>query len=81
MPSPERRSPAPPPASIHDNRLTSPQRAALQDLRQFGWELAFIRHPPFELPQAFVFDRARKAIAVIEPDGHLEPGPALHLRR
>ena len=60
--------------------LNEEQRIALSDLERFGWELKFIRHPPFLDPVAVIFDSDRGVHAVIERDGTLREHVALPLR-
>lgn len=76
----ERRRPGRLSHGTANHQLTDPQLAALRDLRQFGWELMFVRHQPFQPPMTIVYDAQRQAFAVIEPDGHLNESPDLRLR-
>ncbi|GAB3356062.1 hypothetical protein GCM10027430_24730 [Lysobacter tyrosinilyticus] len=52
----------------------------LRDLERFGWELRFIRRPPFQDSIPVVIDGDRKALSVINPDGSLDNHPNLKLR-
>jgi hypothetical protein len=60
--------------------LNVDQRLALAGLEQFGWELKFVRRPPFQKPIPVVFDPDRKKFAVLEPDGRLNEKPGFEIR-
>ena len=60
--------------------LNPDQLMTLRGLEQFGWELKFIRRPPFMAKVAVVFDGDRKSYAIIEADGTLNEKNELHIR-
>lgn len=60
--------------------LNEDQLMTLRGLEQFGWELKFIRRPPFQAKVAVVFDGDRKSYAVIEADGTLNEKNELNIR-
>ena len=60
--------------------LNEDQLMTLRGLEQFGWELKFIRRPPFKEKVAVVFDGDRKSYAVIEADGALNEKNELDIR-
>lgn len=60
--------------------LNSDQLMTLRGLEQFGWELKFIRRPPFQPKVAVVFDGDRKSYAIIEADGSLNEKNDLNIR-
>jgi len=61
-------------------QLNEAQRATLNELERFGWELKFIRRPLFQESVPVVFDRERKAYAALRPDGTLDDRPAFDIR-
>ena len=60
--------------------LTFDQLVTLRDLERFGWELKFVRRPPFQNPIPVIFDPERKHYAVILPDGSLDEAESLNIR-
>jgi hypothetical protein len=60
--------------------LTVDQEVALGSLRAFGWELKFIRRPPFTECVAILINTGSDAFSVLEKDGHINFAPALSLR-
>ena len=76
----ERRIPSQRPPSLLTRELNAAQCVTLTGLERFGWELKFIRHPPFLDPVAVIFDSDRGVHAVIERDGTLREHVALPLR-
>lgn len=60
--------------------LNEAQLETLAALERFGWELKFVRRPPFQPSVAVVTDSERKALAVLEPDGTLNESPSLVVR-
>ena len=50
------------------------------ELERFGWELKFVRRPPFQPSIPVVFDADRKQFAVLEPDGTLNENPGFTIR-
>jgi hypothetical protein len=67
-------------ASVLKRQLNAAQILTLRGLEQFGWELKFIRHPPFQAPIAVVSDGDRKKYAVLELDGTLNENPGFPIR-
>jgi len=77
---------------MHERRKMTPQGRALErdlsfdqlvtlrDLERFGWELKFVRRPPFQNPIPVIFDPDRKHYAVILPDGSLDEAESLNIR-
>lgn len=61
-------------------QLNEDQRITLSEIERYGWELKFIRHPPFAPAVPVVFDGERKRFAVLEPDGTLNDNPAITIR-
>ena len=53
-------------------QLNDDQLMTLRDLERFGWELKFVRRPPFQDSVPVVFDGDRKTFAVLRPDGTLD---------
>ncbi|HEY0661875.1 MAG TPA: hypothetical protein VGD21_11225 [Lysobacter sp.] len=74
-----RREPAARAGHLH-LQLNEAQRATLNGLERFGWELKFIRRPLFQEPVPVVFDGERKAYAALRPDGTLDDRPAFDIR-
>ena len=66
---------------ILKKELNDAQRATLQSLEAFGWELKFVRRKPFQPPVAVVFDGDRKKFAVLEMDGTLNENPGFEIRQ
>ncbi len=60
--------------------LNEDQLMTLRGLEQFGWELKFIRRPPFQAKVAVVFDGDRKSYGIIEADGTLNEKNELTIR-
>lgn len=61
-------------------QLNQDQLMTLNDLERFGWELKFIRRPPFRESVAVVFDADRKSFCVLRPDGTLDDNPDIQIR-
>jgi hypothetical protein len=59
--------------------LNDDQICTLVTLERFGWSLKFVRKSPLG-PLAAVYDPEKHALAVIEPDGHLNENPQLSFR-
>lgn len=68
-------------SSVLKRELNEAQRATLQGLEQFGWELKFVRRKPFQPPVAVVFDGDRKHFAVLQADGSLDENPGFDIRQ
>lgn len=62
-------------------QLNEDQRLTLAELERFGWELKFIRKPPFQPAIAVVFDGDRRKFAVLEADGRLNENPGFEIRK
>lgn len=60
--------------------LNDEQLLTLNELERFGWELKFVRKPPFQPSVPVVFDADRKQFAVLEPDGTLNESPGFTIR-
>jgi hypothetical protein len=80
MPDIERRKNEKEYASVLKRQLNDAQMLTLRGLEQFGWELKFIRRPPFEQPIAVVSDGSRTKYAVLERDGSLNENPGFPIR-
>lgn len=76
----ERRVTAGKPGSLLKRELNDDQLITLNELEKFGWELKFVRRPPFQPVVPVVFDGDRKQFAIIEPDGTLNENPAIPIR-
>ncbi len=60
--------------------LNDAQLDTLAAIERFGWELKFVRRPPFQPVIPVVFDGGGQRHAVIESDGRLNESPGLVLR-
>ncbi|HVF34139.1 MAG TPA: hypothetical protein VND91_02325 [Candidatus Saccharimonadia bacterium] len=76
----ERRKSASPAPRALEKELTFDQVVTLRDLERFGWELKFVRRPPFQPPIPVIFDPDRKHYAVIKEDGSLDEAESLNIR-
>jgi len=76
----ERRKPAKPMPATMNRELNNSQSATLVELEHFGWELKFIRRPPFQPIVPVVFDPDRTHYAVLRPDGTLDEHPPIKVR-
>jgi len=63
-----------------EKELSFDQVVTLRELERFGWELKFVRRPPFQPPIPVVFDPDRKHYAVIKQDGSLDEAESLNIR-
>jgi hypothetical protein len=72
------RMPAIPPN--YRSMLNQEQKNALRNIENFGWQLAFVRRPPFESPLFVVSSPDGQRHAVIEGDGEVNMAPSLTLR-
>ncbi|MBA2238049.1 MAG: hypothetical protein H0W24_05020 [Lysobacter sp.] len=61
--------------------LNEDQLETLATLERFGWELKFVRRPPFQPCVAVVMDSEQKSLGVLEPDGSLNESPRLDVRK
>ena len=71
----ERRHGTPPNAALRA-QLNEEQLMTLCDLERFGWELRFVRRPPFQEMVPIVVDGDRKTFSILKADGSLEDTPA-----
>lgn len=76
----ERRQDRNRPTAVLRAQLNEDQLMTLCELERFGWELRFIRNPPFQDAIPVVIDGDRKAYAILKPDGSLEDNPRISLR-
>lgn len=76
----ERRSGEKPRSSNLRQRLNQDQQLELATLERFGWELKFIRQPPFQKPVAVVYDPETRRYAVLREDGTLDENPSFTIR-
>ena len=65
---------------LMQRELNDAQLSTLRALEGYGWELKFIRRPPFQQPIPVVFDGDRKKYAVLKPDGELDENPGFKIR-
>lgn len=75
----ERRRAPPAPSSALHAELNDPQRRMLRELEYFGWELRFVRHPPFMEPMPVLF-AGDAAFIALRPDGSIDEEPAFNVR-
>ncbi|GAA4106467.1 hypothetical protein [Zhongshania borealis] len=54
-----------------DKFLNPAQRAALQQLESFGWQLQLIRRPLFQDPVVVVVNPEGRKLGVLESDGRI----------
>lgn len=76
----ERRQDRAAPNSALRAQLNEEQLMTLRDLERFGWELKFVRRPPFQETIPVVVDGDRKSFSILKADGSLEDNPDLKLR-
>lgn len=67
-------------SSALKRELNDEQLITLRELEKFGWELKFVRRPPFQPSIPVVFDADRKRYAVLEADGTLNENPGFTVR-
>jgi hypothetical protein len=60
--------------------LTPAQLVTLNTMRQFNWQLRFVRRPLFQAPVPVLFDRNGSRFVVLEHDGSINENPVLKLR-
>jgi hypothetical protein len=58
-----------------DQYLTSLQLQSLDHLQDFGWQLAFVRRPLFEMPTVVLLSPEGKQYATLEEEGSLNLEP------
>ncbi|HEV8694725.1 MAG TPA: hypothetical protein VGQ93_11185 [Lysobacter sp.] len=61
-------------------QLNEDQLMTLRELERFGWELKFVRRPPFQELVPVVFDGDRKSFCILKSDGTLEDNPDIKIR-
>lgn len=76
----ERRQDKPAVSAALRAQLNDDQLMTLRDLERFGWELKFVRRPPFQDAIPVVFDGDRKTFAVLRTDGTLDEDSGLVIR-
>ena len=76
----ERRKTRVPGSAMLRAQLNEDQLMTLCDLERFGWELRFIRRPPFQDAIPVVIDGDRKSFSLLKQDGSLEDDPGIPLR-
>jgi hypothetical protein len=76
----ERRQPLTQPNAALRAQLNEEQLMTLRELERFGWELRFVRRPPFQDLVPLVVDGDRKSFSMLKPDGTLEDNPGIQLR-
>jgi hypothetical protein len=76
----ERRTGDKPRSSNLRNQLNQDQQLELATLERFGWELKFIRRPPFQKPIVVVYDFETQRYAVLREDGSLDENPKITIR-
>ena len=64
-----------------DEILSEFQLMALRRIEGFGWELRFVRRPPFQTPTPVVFSADGNKIGVLEEDGRINMEPDIQLRQ
>ena len=80
QPSYERRKGQPAIPDDLDELLTLEQRMGLAQIESFGWELAFVRHPPFQETTVIVTRPLDQSYAVLTGEGELDFSPDLVIR-
>jgi len=76
----ERRQPCPRPNAVLRAQLNEDQLMTLRELERFGWELRFVRRPPFQDLVPVVVDGDRRSYSILKADGAIEDNPAIKLR-
>ena len=61
-------------------QLNEDQQLELATLERFGWELKFIRKPPFQKSIPVVYDSETKRFAILREDGSLDENPPFKIR-
>lgn len=79
MYTPERRHAKPVDTNQMRDQLNDAQRGVLRLLEYFGWELRFVRHPPFQ-PVVPVICAGDAAWALIRDDGSVDERTKLEIR-
>lgn len=68
------------PVRAMERDLNQEQLITLRGLERYGWELKFVRRPPFKPSIPIVFDSDRKKFAVLKDDGTLDENPGFNIR-
>lgn len=63
-----------------EHYLTPMQLESLDHLKDFGWQLAFVRRPLFEMPTVVLLSPEGKQYATLEEEGSLNLEPEQHWR-
>lgn len=71
----DKRGSQPPIPHNIEQYLTPLQRQSLDNLKDFGWQLAFVRRPLFELPTVVLLSPEGKQYATLEEEGSLNLEP------
>lgn len=66
--------------AVLKRQLNDAQLTTLNEMERFGWELRFVRRPPFKESIPVVFDATGKQYAVIRSDGSLDQSPDIVIR-
>ena len=83
MSTSERRQGATPKSAELRLQLNASQLRMLRELECFGWELRFVRRPPFVEPIPVIFaadDSGEDAYITLRFDGSLDEQPAVDIR-
>ncbi len=83
MSTPERRQGEVPKSAQLRLQLNAAQLRMLRQLECFGWELRFVRRPPFVQPIPVIFpadDSGDDAFITLRFDGSLDEQPAVDIR-
>lgn len=79
MPTPERRRHVPPTLLQLRAQLNDPQLDMTRELERFGWDLRFVRKPPFQ-PAVPVLFASDDAFLCLREDGTMEDMPPIEFR-
>jgi len=71
---------APVPVNLCDY-LTDEQRVSVEQMREYGWQLAFVRRPLFLDPVIVVTNEDQTRMGVLEIDGSINTHVVLNLRQ
>ncbi|MGM0563539.1 MAG: hypothetical protein ACQES2_04325 [Pseudomonadota bacterium] len=63
-----------------DEFLNMEQKMALNRVSSFGWQLRFVRRPPFQSPTPVVVDPSGNQHAILEEDGEINMEPDITIR-
>lgn len=63
-----------------DHYLSAMQMQSLEQLGDFGWQLAFVRRPLFAKPTVVLISPEAKQYATLEDEGSLNLDPGIILR-